>query len=164
MLSVVKWRFNNRKRCYPQAFLEPVCASFLFTHLAEDLKAGTFPRGQMLGYWGCKDLVTSQKALSRPYATSKGEKWRHKDSTVQKHAGWMQLSWQGIAWKGGVLILQIPKTCYHGCPAESFVAGLYRITSIFINALEGMYCFFCKVSNEDSENCYSVWENRGNFV
>lgn len=61
MLSVVKWRFNNRKRCYPQAFLEPVCASFLFTHLAEDLKAGTFPRGQVLGYWGCKDLVTSQK-------------------------------------------------------------------------------------------------------
>lgn len=34
----------------------------LFSHLAEDLKAGAFPRGQVLGCWGYKDLVTSQKA------------------------------------------------------------------------------------------------------
>lgn len=49
----------------------------------------------------------------------------------------------------------------------SIVAGLNsleEVNSVFKNALEGAYCFFCKVSTENSETCYTIWRTRENYV
>lgn len=103
------WRFNNnRERYISRLSLSQCVPLFFFTHLAEDLKAGAFPRGQVLGYWDYKDLVTSQKASPGrvPQAKEKNgdtktlqcrkmlEGWNWVGRELPRRKGWLFFSYQ----------------------------------------------------------------------
>lgn len=163
MLSVVKWRFNNRKRRYPQAFPEPVCASFLFAHLAEDLKTGAFPRGQ----WAMETIKTLW-LLRRPLQAV-CHKQRRKMETTRLCS--VERCWRDEnklvrnCLEGKGAYSSDTKEMLPWLPSWEFCSrtgqDFFNIYKFFGRNTLG---FFCKVSNEGSENCHLVWENRENHV